>query len=163
MSYRLKPLPVDIFKWTGKQLDLSTAPAWVNLRFIAILPVPMTELWCLMIRGNETLKTNLFEPGEYILRMPDGKVFGMTEDDMAERIDVIEDAPSPAPTPSPIPVATALPPQPYEPQGAEPHDGVLCIKYFATGKENFGKPYWMPIDQWNELDPQVVPLGTRLH
>lgn len=148
--YTLKPLPIDVFAWTGQ--DPAAWPQWVKDTVMAVVMVPGTNAPCLIIREDK--HAWVMPAGESLVRHPDGRVVNMTAQQFADQVDGSADA---APTPAP---AIALPPQPYEPVDHVMINGVDTIAYFASGPGNFGKTMYMPAAQWAALNPAVT---TGLH
>lgn len=106
INYRLKPLPVDVFEWTGDQATITDCPIWVREIVMGIMPVPGMPLFCLTIEDADDHKAIIIEPSHYLVRVAQKYVSVISPQDFPTRIEAVaETAPTPAPAPVPAPIA----------------------------------------------------------
>lgn len=148
-AYRLKPLAVDAFTWTG-QLRASW-PDWVSAVVLGIV----SDGACLIVARPDN--AFIVRVNDTLVRGADGNVYSLDPVALAAQIDMVADVVTPSPSPAP---AAALPQQPYEPVDHTIINGVDNVVYFATGSVPFGKQFYMPAAEWVALNPAVT---TGLH
>ncbi len=143
-TYKLKPLAVDAFTWTGQ--PRASWPDW----FSAVILGIVSDGACLIVAKTDS--AFIVRVNDTLVRGATGEVYSLDPAAFASQIDAVLDVVA---TPTQTPAVLPWPSQPFEPIDHVTTDGVEYVRYYASPKGG-GPLQQMPLTAWQELNPATA-------